>query len=199
MNKEEYTYLQLDLLKELANIGGGNSATSISQIIDKPVEMSVPTIDILTYEEIYKKIMSAGTVVNGIILRMLGDGEGIFLYIIEEKSADKLASIMVPNGIQVDEEIRISAIKELVNILVNSFLNALSKFMDANLITSIPLLAKDSFGAILSSVYIESGQYDEDVMIIKNEFFYLGEKIESSLYFIPKPGLLDKLFKIMGM
>lgn len=199
MNKGEYTYLQLDLLKELANIGGGNAATSISQIIDKPVEMSVPTIDILNYEEIYKNIMSAGTVVNGIILRMLGDAEGVFLYIIEEKSADKLASMMVPSGMQIDGEIRISAIKELVNVLVNSFLNALGKFMDTNFITSIPLLANDSFGAILSSVYIELGQYDDNIMIIKNEFFYLGEKIESSLYFIPKPGLLDKLFKIMGM
>jgi chemotaxis protein CheC len=55
------------------------------------------------------------------------------------------------------------------------------------------------FGAILSSVYIESEQYDENIMIIKNEFFYLGERIESSLYFVPKPNILEKLFKKIGV
>ncbi|HEY4543031.1 MAG TPA: hypothetical protein VIG40_00165, partial [Tissierellaceae bacterium] len=61
------------------------------------------------------------------------------------------------------------------------------------------ILTTDIFGAILSSVYIESGQYDDKIMIIKNEFLYLGKRLESSLYFVPQPGVLEKLFKKIGL
>jgi chemotaxis protein CheC len=71
--------------------------------------------------------------------------------------------------------------------------------LDINLISSVPAIAVDMFGAILSSAYMESEQFDENVMIIKNEFIYEGDKVDSSLYFIPRPGVLDSLFKLIGV
>lgn len=199
LNKGKFTDLQIDIIKELVNIGGGNAATSISQLISKPVNMTVPIIEILDYNQVYENIMMEDQMVNAVVTRMLGDAEGIFLFIVNDETADNLANMMMPEGIEQTIEIRDSAIKELVNTLVSSFLNATSKEIGRSLISSVPLLTKDMFGAILSSVYIESGQYDEDIMIIKNEFSYLGEKIESSLYFVPNPGVLEKLFKIIGV
>ncbi|MBC8590333.1 chemotaxis protein CheC [Lachnospiraceae bacterium NSJ-29] len=199
LNKGKFTDLQIDIIKELVNIGGGNAATSISQLISKPVNMTVPIIEILDYNQVYENIMMEDQMVNAVVTRMLGDAEGIFLFIVNDETADNLANMMMPEGIEQTMEIRDSAIKELVNTLVSSFLNATSKEIGRSLISSVPLLTKDMFGAILSSVYIESGQYDEDIMIIKNEFSYLGEKIESSLYFVPNPGVLEKLFKIIGV
>ena len=199
MNKSKFTPLQLDLIKELANIGGGNAATSLSQLINKPTSMTVPTIDILNYNEVYEGMMSEEKIVDAVVMRMLGDAEGLFLFINTEESSHNLVRMMVDDNIQFTEELYISAIKELVNILVASFLNAVSKMVNVNLISSVPIHMKDMFGSILSSAYIESGQYDENLMIIKNEFFYLGYKIESSLYFIPRPGVLEALFKIIGV
>lgn len=199
MNKDDYTDLQLDFLKELVNIGGGNAATSISQLINKPVEMEVPTIEILSYEEVYESIMAEDQEITAVIMRMMGDGEGVFLYTITGNATEKLVNMMLPEGIPIDEELSDSAIRELVNILVSSFLNAISKTMELNLISSLPTSTRDMFGAILSSVYIGTGQYDENIMIIKNQFLYLGERIESSLYFVPKPGILEKLFKTIGV
>lgn len=199
METSKYTSLQLDCLKELVNIGGGNAATSISQLIDKPVDMKVPTIEILDYSQVYEEIMAEDKIVDAIMMKMLGDSEGIFLYIIEKEASSKLVDMMVPKGVDISQELTDSTIRELVNILVSSFLNAISKMVEANLISSVPILITDMFGAILSSVYIESEQYDENIMIIKNEFFYLGERIESSLYFVPKPNILEKLFKKIGV
>ena len=88
---------------------------------------------------------------------------------------------------------------ELVNILVKSFVNAISKMVEKTLITSVPLHLRDMFGAIFSSVYIDTEQYDINVMIIKNEFLYQGDKLESSLYFVPRPGVLQKMFKYLGI
>lgn len=199
MNRDDYTSLQIDVLKELVNIGGGNAATSISQLINKPIDMEVPTIEILDYNKVYKEIMAEEQIIKAVIMKMMGDAEGVFLYTITQEATDKLVKMMLPDGMILSEELRDSTIRELVNILVSSFLNAISKMIEASLISSIPISTTDMFGAILSSVYIESGQYDENIMIIKNEFIYLGERIESSLYFVPKPGILEKLFETIGV
>lgn len=199
MNKSLYSSLQLDVLKELANIGGGNAATAISQLVGKFVNMNVPTIDILDYNEIYEKIMAEDTEVVAVSMRVMGMESGNFLFVTTPKNAEILVKMMMPEGVQLSDELEYSAISELVNIVVTSYLNALSRMLDLSLISSVPALTVDMFGAILSYAYMESEQYDDQVMIIKNEFTYDGAKVESSLYFIPKPGVLDSLFKKIGV
>lgn len=194
----DYSPIQLDIIKELTSIGGGNAATSISQLINRPIDMLVPTIEILNYNEVYEKIMSEEKIVNAVVMRMLAGGEGTFLFVIDKETTDDLTKMMMPNTNEITDDLRDSCIKELVNIVVASFLNAVSKMIETHFIVSIPLLTKDMFGAILSSVYIESEQYDDNILIIKNEFIYDGDKIEASLYFIPKPGVLTKLFNKLG-
>jgi len=199
LNKNEYSEMQLDVIKELANVGGGNAATSISQVVNKMVNMSVPMIDILNYNEVFETIMPEDSEVIAVSMKMLGDGNGNFLFVCEPDKAEKLVQMMVPEGMEVTEEIEYSAISELVNIVVTSYLNAISKMININLISSVPALVVDMFGAILSSAYMESEQFDENVMIIKNEFIYEGNVVDAALYFIPRPGVLDNLFKLIGV
>lgn len=199
MSLNKYTPVEIDIIKEVVNIGGGNAATSISQLIDKPVNMAVPIIEIKSYEEVYEEVMNEDKMVNGVLMRALGDAGGVFLFVITEEVAGDLVKMMAPEGVPLDEELIDSGLRELVNILVSSFLNAVSKLLDINLISSVPFLIKDMFGAILSSLYIETGQYDEEIMIIKNEFYYLGDKMDTSLYFVPKPGVLEELFEKIGV
>jgi chemotaxis protein CheC len=199
LNKNEYSPIQLDVIKELANVGGGNAATSISQLVDKFINMSVPTIDILDYNEVFSEIMAEDQMVIAVTLRMIGDANGNFLFVCTEENAEKLVKMMLPQGMELSHELEYSAVCELVNIVVTSYLNAISKMLDINLISSVPAIAVDMFGAILSSAYMESEQFDENVMIIKNEFIYEGDKVDSSLYFIPRPGVLDSLFKLIGV
>ena len=196
---DKYTELEIDVIKELANIGGGNAATSISQLINKTVSMTVPTIKILNYNEVFIKVMPEDHMVNAIIMEMTGSAEGMFMFVANDETSNGLVNMMMPLGMKPNKEVTESAIKELVNILVTSYLNAIAQMVDIELISSVPLLISDMFGAILSSLYIEAGQYDENVMIIRNEFLYQGDKIESSLYFVPKPGVLKSLFKILGV
>ena len=201
MNKHDFTLLQIDTIRELTNIGGGNAATSISKLIQKPVNMEVPTIEIINYNHVYEEIMTADTLVDAVMMRMLGDAEGINLFLTEPEVSKRLILMMLPDDMKdkLNKELEKSVLMELVNIIVSSYLNAISKMIDANLFSSVPSYSEDMFGAILISAYIESEQYDENIMIIKNEFMYLGEKIESSLYFIPKPGVLQQLFTILGV
>ncbi|MER2110822.1 MAG: chemotaxis protein CheC [Desemzia incerta] len=195
----EFSTVQLDALKEVINIGGGNAATSLSQLINKPVHMTVPTIEVMAYEDMFEQVMSEDTMIDAVLTKMFGQAEGVFLLVGLEEDMKHLASIMLPENSEINPEMIDSALKELANILVNSFLNAVTKLLDINLLTSIPLLTRDMFGAIVSSVYMESGQYDDTILILKNEFYYMGERMEAALYFVPTPGVLDKLFSVLGV
>lgn len=195
----EFSTVQLDALKEVINIGGGNAATSLSQLINKPVHMTVPTIEVMAYEDMFEQVMSEDTMIDAVLTKMFGQAEGVFLLVGLEEDMKHLASIMLPENSETNPEMIDSALKELANILVNSFLNAVTKLLDINLLTSIPLLTRDMFGAIVSSVYMESGQYDDTILILKNEFYYMGERMEAALYFVPTPGVLEKLFSLLGV
>ncbi len=199
MIEGKYTPLEIDFLKEVVNIGGGNAATSLSRLLNKRIDMTVPIIEVLSYEEVYSKIMAEDKIVNSVIMNMMGDGEGIFVFVASKEATADLAKMMLKSDQEMNEELRNSALVELVNITVSSFLNAISKMMDVNLITSIPLQITDMFGAVLSSVYMETEYYDENIMIIKNEFSYNGNRIDTSLYFVPRQGVLEKLFKTLGI
>lgn len=195
--KSNYSAMELDVLKEIINIGGGHAATSLSQLIDKPVHMTVPVIEMMAYEAVFKQIMPEETVIKAIIVKMMGDAEGVFLFTVDQQFSKDLVSMMLPDNTSYSEAMADSALQELVNILVNSFLNAVMKLVDRNLITTVPIMIEDMFGAIMSSVYMEQSQYDDSIMIIKNEFYYLGDRLESSLYFIPKPGIIEKLLQVL--
>ena len=194
-----YNALQLDVLKELINIGGGHGATSLSQLIDKPVNMSVPFIEMMEYKELYEKIMAEDQIVYGVVTQVYGDAGGIFLFALTEPATELVTTMMIPEGLEQTPTLKESAVKELVNIIVNSFLMAVCKELKVSISTSVPLLQIDMFGSLISSLYLALDQYEEQVMIIKNEFLYEGDTLEASLYFIPNEGVLNKLFQTIGV
>lgn len=196
---DKYLPLQIDAMKELVNIGGGHAATSISTLINTKVDMIVPLIEIMEYEELYARIMSEDKIVYSVTTQILGNGGGVFLFALPEESANQISQMMLLNSMEKTQELIESSIKELVNIIVNSFLNAISELLNIRLMSSIPNLTIDMFGSIISSLYMAYDQYDEEVLIIKNEFFYSGNQMDAYLYFIPETGVLEKLFKAIGL
>lgn len=199
MVNKNLTDIQMDVLNEIMNIGGGNAATSISELLGVPTEMDIPRVEFLRYEELYETIMEESSIVEAVLININGSGSGVFLYVIEEKDSLQILEELLPEGIKLDKELRESTLKELANILVNAFISAAVKLLDVELYSSLPNLAVDMFGAILSSVYIETGQCNDDIMIIRNEFSLNGESVNSSLYFVPEPGVLESLFKKLGI
>lgn len=199
MNSMKYGLMEMDALKEVANVGGGNAATAISILVNKTIHMDVPQLEILDYDEIYEQIMDEEEMVMAGAMRIMGDGEGSFLFVVKCEDAKKIFQMMMPGIEEITEPLAFSALGEFVNILGSSYLNAVARLLDVTLISGVPAVTKDMFGAILSTSYIMSDQYDEQVMIIKNEFIYDEMKVESSLYFIPRPGVLDQLIQKIGL
>ena len=125
---DNLTPLQLDALKELGNIGAGNAATALSQILSKKVDMSVPRVKVYPIYEIPELFGGSENIVVGVLLRMFGDMQGSLMFLLEEEGARKLLSDMLL-GQEVEDltsEIPMSAIMEVGNIISSSYLNSLS-------------------------------------------------------------------------
>lgn len=190
-----FTAVEVDIIKEIINIGGGNVATSISKMIGKKVHMNLPIITQLTYNQIFETIMPAEEVVKAVQMEVDGAIKGQFLLLVDEKNIIQFS----PEDRQLiqSEELVNSALCELANILVNQFIQAIVSLFDVPLVTSVPYLAEDMFGSLLSSAYLEEFQFDDQVWIFKNEYWVENEKWDSSLYFVPQDGILESFLEYM--
>lgn len=194
----KYTEMQLDGLKEIINIGGGHAATSISMMVNRRIDMRVPEVDILSYEELYQQILSDNEEVYAVVSQILGDVRGLFLFVLTDTTADKLTEFMVGTS-AFSQEVKNSAVSELTNIVSNSFLGAIGKFLDNQLLSSLPTIQFDYFGAIISSVYMALNQFDDQIMVIRNEFTYDEDSLDASLFFIPETGVIEKFLTTLGI
>lgn len=196
---ESQSLKRYDALQEVVNIGGGHAATALSKMIGNKVEMDVPFVDLLPYEKVYETIQSDDTIVKAVLSKLIGREYGVFLFVIDPEDAEALAHIVLPDHDELSEDLVDSALKELSNILVQSFLQAVMQLIDRPLFASVPVMTMDMFGSVLSSVYMEQSQFSEEVFIIKNNFYNSGRLIEGSLYFVPKPKVLELLLKELGI
>lgn len=194
-----YTDLEMDALKEIINIGGGHAATSISQLVERRVDMHVPEVAVQTYNELYEHLWQDDEEVYAIACPIEGEIEGIFLFIMTKQAADKITRWLTATDGSLVEELKISAIQELTNIVSNSFLNAITEFLGVTLYGSLPTTSIDYFGAIISSIYLAYDQYDEQVLCIRNEFTYDKQALDTSLFLVPGKGALETLFQSLGI
>src|SRR5699024_4240273 len=133
------------------------------------VHMNLPIITQLTYNQIFETMMPAEEVVKAVQLEVDGAIKGQFLLLVDEKNIIQFS----PEDRQLiqNEELVNSALCELANILVNQFIQAIVSLFDVPLVTSVPYLAEDMFGSLLSSAYLEEFQFDDQVWIFKNEYW----------------------------
>lgn len=193
-----FTALEIDGLKEVINIGGGNAATSISRLVDRRIDMRVPDVEILSYDEMYEQVMEDSEEVYAVISQILGDVRGVFLFVLTDETARRMTEFMIGEE-NASVEVTNSAVMEMTNIVSNSFLNAIGTLLEQQLVSSLPIMQHDYFGAVISSTYMALDQYDDQVLIIRNEFFYDEERLDASLFFIPEMGVTKKILTALGI
>lgn len=187
-----------DILKERGNIGTGNAVTALSQMLMHPVDIAVPDLKILKYQEVCSLLDSADELQTGIMVGVGGDMEGMFLFLLSETF-----TMMVLNKILGEEEreflnpgeMERSLICELGNIMCGSYINALASVMDLKLEVSVPDVCIDMGGAILSVPLSRFLRVSDDILMIDNLFHLGGESFLGRILFIPEPDSLDMMLR----
>ncbi|KMT21680.1 chemotaxis protein CheC [Clostridium cylindrosporum] len=192
--------LQLDALREVGNIGAGNAATALSQILNKKIDMMVPKVDVVPFDNIVEKLGNEEKVVVAVLLKVFGDAPGNILFVMDEKKSQEFSSVMLAGFEDVPEEMHISVFQEIGNILGNSYIGAISQITGLNLISSVPAVATDMVIAVLTTTFLDAEQYSDYVLSIDTNFIdEYNKESGGSIFYVPKPGSLDKILTKLGL
>lgn len=200
MDYKDLTELQLDALREVGNIGAGNAATALSQMIQRRIDMSVPDVDILPVEKVVSKIGTEEDKVIAVVLRIFGDAPGNVIFLLTMDSAYRLVEMLTGQRAEGElNELQISALQEIGNILTGAYINSIVKLTGMVMISSVPAISNDMLLSLMTTVFIESEQLDEYMMSIEAKFSEGDREIDGYFFYIPKPGSLEKLITALGL
>ena len=192
-----------DALQELANIGAGHASTVLSQMINKDVKMGIPKVELLSLQEVSKKVDSEQVVV-GIFLKISDEIPSYIVLIIPRKSAFSLSNMLLltnpnPNK-EVLSEMDKSALNEVANVMICAFFDSLSELLQMNIIPGPPNMAYDIPSAVMDYILIQIGQVSNEVI-----FFNVDLKEEEKdsfkidMFLMPEPQSIDIILEKLGM
>ena len=193
--------MYFDVLRELGNIGAGNATTSLASMINAKIDMSVPKVELMEASELSSAICPEDEIIVGIFLEVTNDITGSMMFLMKMDSARYLVNRLMGKDPQNDEpfdEMDLSAMKEIGNIIAASYLIALSGMTNLTILPSVPYISVDMAGAILSVPAIQFGQYGNNALLIETEF---GDDYRIGGYFIlmPEEESYSKILASLGI
>lgn len=207
LSMEQLTDQYFDVLKELGNIGAGNATTALAQLINCKVDMCVPQVKLLEFKEVGEIVGGEDMIMTSIFLQVEGDIDGSIMFMLSKTAAAHLVNKLMCGMIEIDEgnadeyefgEMECSAIKEVGNIITGAYLNALSGLTSMKIYPSVPQLAIDMAGALLSVPAIEFGVFGDKILLIQTQF---SDDIVLDGFFILIPDIesYEKILKSLGV
>jgi chemotaxis protein CheC len=202
MDPRELDATHLDALKETANIGAGHAATALSNLTGRTVMVSVPEVSVLPLEQVGSMLGDPGEVVSAVIVRVQGDMEGRTLQVFQGSAASRLVALLLgvreppfPDGFGALER---SAVKEIGNVIVAAYINALAQFTGMQVTMSVPGFAIDMAAAILMTSYLNFGSEDDWVLSISTKLGVEdGEELRAHFLLIPADDSLRRILKAL--
>ncbi len=164
--------VEIDAIREVANIGAGHAATALSKMVNETIMISVPNVAVTPLEEIGDVVGPPNDVIAAVLMQMMGDLTGRTLLLFPEAAAKRLCDILLrrPKGTTTTfGEMEQSGLKEVGNILSSAYFNALSEFMGMMLVPSVPSLVIDFAAAVLTSTTLNFGQQRDFVFCVETD------------------------------
>jgi len=203
MTYKQLTEEHLDALREISNVGMGHAATALSQMVDDTIHLHVPKVTLADIAEVPELLGGAEQVVVGITLQVRGDAQGNILLVFPLDCAENMVLQLLgrePGG-EVFDDIGISTVKEVGNILASSYLGAMGTLLNLTLIPSIPLLANDMAGAVIDFLLIELSEEGDQALMIETEFHGNSpdaKLIRGHFFLMPDPTSLEVITNAVG-
>lgn len=198
---EEVNNMYVDVLREIGNIGAGNATTAIANMLGLKIDMAVPRVQLLEASKLGSSICEEDETIVGIFLEVQNDIEGSMMFLLKMDSAHYLVNKLMGRDQSYQEpfdEMDMSAMKEIGNIIAGSYLSALSSMTNLAIFPSVPYIAVDMAASILSVPAIQFGQYGDKALLIETE---IEADVAINGYFIlmPEEDSYDKILSSLGI
>jgi len=195
----KFTRMQLEALKELANMGSAHAATSLSRIIGSSVNMTVPDVRLLDISDL--GTVMGDEVATMVVFELQGDlpHGGFLLLHFSRESASKMAAVMcgVSSCDSPMSELMKSALVEAGNIMVSSFLNASSELLGIMMLPSPPYLVTDILHATVQSLVVGMGVDLDDILVFRIQLTSPEYRIEGNIVILIEESTLQKVAEIL--
>jgi len=201
INVDNLNNFMIDILKELGNIGAGNAATALASMISKKVDMDVPNVRILEFSQVAEILGGEENLVIGIYFELTEDIVGNMMFALDINSAINLTNMLFnrkKENLELDE-MDISALSEVGNILASSYANSLSALTGLKIFISIPSISIDMAGAILSVPAIQYGHVADHALMIETIFEEDQNLVAGNLFFLPDLSSFNKILTALGV
>ena len=199
---DELSSLQIDTLREIGSIGSGNAATAMSQILGREIRITQPEVRIMEYNEAIEWIGGPESVTAGVLVKMGGQLNGIMLSVQQLEFVNLVMESMLGKGIESYEhlgDLEQSALVEVGNIMISTFINALSGLAGIDVNLTVPAFAVDMQGAILAVPMAEYGGMSDYLMTIGGNFVCEGKQVPCHLLLSPDIRSLNFLLAKLGV
>lgn len=201
---DELDDMHVDILTELGNIGSGNAATALASLMNTEININVPHVRILGFNDVADYVGGPENVVLGVLIKLSGDVDGMILYVFNDDLIKNVLKVFFGKdytSVSELDEMDMSALNEIGNIMASSYVNALSSMTSLTIDVSVPSMCVDMAGAILSVPSIEFAQVGNKVLFI-DDSFSIGEnsdKVKSNMILVPEMDSLNKIFERLGI
>jgi len=191
-----FTTMQLDALRELANIGSGTAGTALSQLLGRSVDISVPNAFVLPLAEAVEAVGPPEQEVTGVAIPLAGDMDAVVLLVFPMEDAGTLAAML---GVEPGTEDAVSALSEIGNILSASYIGSLAAMTGLELDLTPPQTVTDMLAAIVATVLASRAETTETALILDSELHVEGEQCSLSFLLLPDAGGVREILSRMGV
>ncbi|RKJ02118.1 chemotaxis protein CheC [bacterium D16-54] len=199
---EDMNLLELDVMKEISSIGTSHAATSLSKLLQKEVRISIPEVSVLGYDETVNRIGDIEELVAATLVQMSNQVNGLMLFIFKLDLAnvvlEKLIGVRYDSFEQLDE-LAYSALEEIGNIIICSYVNAFTQLVGVEIDLSVPSSTLNMLGGILTVPIAEYGYETDKLMYINAEFIIDGRKLSDGLLMLPDIASLNGILERLGV
>ncbi len=194
--KTSYSEMQLDALRELANIGSGTAATALSSLVGVPIDVSVPSAVALPLADAVDAAGAADSYVTAVVLPIFGDIDAIVLLLFPPEDAQTLCGLL---GVDADSEVGLSALGEIGNILGSAYVGALGMMTGLELEPRPPETATDMLGAIVSSVLATGAEGTDVALMLDSDLLIEGTEASLSFMLVPSKDGVGEVLSRLGV
>ena len=199
---EDMNLLELDVMKEISSIGTSHAATALSKLLQKEIRITIPEVNILGYEEAVDKIGYIEELVTATLVRMSNEVNGLMLFIFKLDLANAVLEKLIGrryDSFEELDELAYSALEEIGNIIICSYVNAFTQLVGVEIDLSVPSSTVNMLGGVLTVPMAEYGYVTDKLMYINAEFIADGVRLSDGLLMLPDIESLNRILEKLGV
>ncbi|MBS5164785.1 MAG: chemotaxis protein CheC [Butyricicoccus sp.] len=199
---EEINDMALDTLREVGSIGAGNAATALSSLLGSRVDMSLPSVRVMEFNEAVEQIGGFEAIVSGVLVKLGGEINGIMLCIQQVDFVNVITSSMLNRSVEdFDDldEMGTSALIEVGNIMISSYMRAIADLSGIRLTMSVPSQSVNMLGGILTVPMAAFGNQSNHVLMVGGQFKCDDKEVHNDLLLFPDINSLNYILHKLGV